>query len=273
MVAATKASQPVQPSPQCLAAVDKLRDEGLEDASPFSYLTTLSPDLNLYPEPPEYLDEADRAAFEPLEFCGLLTPQLHNADARSSSFPSSKGRPRLFVSFGTVIWRYFSPEASAALAAIAAEADDFDVLISLGLHRPDASLLAALEHPNVRVADYVDQWQVLAEADLFVTHNGLNSTHEAIYHEVPMLSYPFFVDQPLLTARCEELGLAVPLVDTPRAPLEPERLRAAAASVAADASGFQERLNEARSWELRTIAGRGAIVDRVLGLTSGHTCG
>jgi hypothetical protein len=26
----------------------------------------------------------------------------------------------------------------------------------------------------------VDQWQILQEADLFVTHHGLNSTHRAI---------------------------------------------------------------------------------------------
>ena len=49
---------------------------------------------------------------------------------------------------------------------------------------------------------------------VFVTHHGLNSTHEAIYHRTPMLSYPFFGDQPYLANRCRDLGLSVPLVDT-----------------------------------------------------------
>ncbi len=265
MVAAAKATQRIAPSPECLAAVEKLRESGLKDASPLAYYTTLSPDLNLYPEPAEYLDEADRAAFGHLEFCGSLAPQLHGPSGRSGSFRLSGRRPRLFLSFGTVIWRYFAAEASAALAAVAAAADDFDVLISLG-HSADPALRAALEHPNVRVVDFVDQWQVLAEADLFLTHNGLNSTHEAVYHGVPMLSYPFFGDQPALAARCQELGLAVPLAEEPRAPLGSDRLREAAATVKANASAFAERLAEARSWELRTIAQREAVVDRVLAL-------
>ena len=37
-------------------------------------MEALSPFLNLYPEPEEFLDEADRAALEPLAFFGSLTP-------------------------------------------------------------------------------------------------------------------------------------------------------------------------------------------------------
>ena len=266
MLAAARAEHRIEPSAACLAAVEKLRRDGLEDASPFWYLSAMSPHLNLYPEPAEFLDPADRAAFEPLEFFGSLTPQLHEPEAGSPSFPSRNGRPRLFVSFGTIVWRYFTAQANAALATIAGEADDFDVLISLGRHRADPALLAALEHPNVRVAEYVDQWQVLAEADMFVTHHGLNSTHESIFHGVPMLSYPFFSDQPPMAARCEALGIAVPLVEEPRAALEEGRLAEAAAAIEADAAGFEKRLAEARGWEVRTIAERDAIVDRVLAL-------
>ncbi len=47
---------------------------------------------------------------------------------------------------------------------------------------------------------------------MFVTHHGLKSTHEAIWQRVPMISYPFFGDQPALAALCQRLGLAVPLV-------------------------------------------------------------
>ena len=30
----------------------------------------------------------------------------------------------------------------------------------------------------------------------FITHSGTNGTYEAIYHEVPMVGFPVFADQP-----------------------------------------------------------------------------
>ncbi len=121
----------------------------------------------------------------------------------------------------------------------------------------------------MRVVDYVDQWAVLGEADLFITHHGTNSTHESIFHEVPMISYPFFGDQPALARRCQKFGLAVALTAAPQAPVTPETLGSALRRLADERDRFAARLAEARSWELRTIAERGAVLDRVLGLASG----
>jgi hypothetical protein len=87
---------------------------------------------------------------------------------------------------------------------------------------------------------------VLGEASLFLTHHGLNSTHEAIFQRVPMLSYPFFGDQPGARARTQELGLAVPLVDDspdlpPRSLVSPADVLAALARAAAERSAILER--------------------------------
>jgi len=81
-----------------------------------------------------------------------------------------------------------------------------------------------------------------------------------------MLSYPFFADQPTLARRCQELGLAVPLGSVPGGALDPDALDDGMAQVAEDRAGFAARLAEARSWELRTIANRDRVIDRVLAL-------
>lgn len=51
-------------------------------------------------------------------------------------------------------------------------------------------------HPNVK---------------LFITHCGLMSTQEAIYHGIPIISMPFFMDQHSLTRKLSKKGVAVPL--------------------------------------------------------------
>jgi UDP:flavonoid glycosyltransferase YjiC (YdhE family) len=174
----------------------------------------------------------------------------------------------VYVCFGTVVWWYFERTASAALRVIAQACAelDVDVVVSLGGHRLDASRRGEIAHRNVAVFDAVDQWAALREADVFVTHHGINSTHEAIFHAVPMLSYPFFGDQPALANTCHRLGVAMPLADTLQGAFDVAAVRAALAHLQARGHDYAERLAEARRWELRTIAQRGAVIDRLLTL-------
>jgi UDP:flavonoid glycosyltransferase YjiC (YdhE family) len=266
-LAALQRDPRVKTSRECLAAVRRLREvHGLARANPFSYVEELSPHLNLYCEPREFLDEADRAAFEPLAFFGALAPGLR--EGASPPLFRNRARTRIYVSFGTVIWWYFEALALAALRAIAADsaALDADVVISIAGHALAASTRAEIERKNVRIVDYADQWQALREADVFVTHHGINSTHEAIYHQVPMLSYPFIGDQPLLARRCQQLGLALPLSPEFRGPIAPGALAVALRQLAQERESVAARLAEARSWELRTLAERPAAVERLVRL-------
>jgi UDP:flavonoid glycosyltransferase YjiC (YdhE family) len=117
-----------------------------------------------------------------------------------------------------------------------------------------------LAKPNVAVSRYVDQWRALEEATAFIMHHGLSSTHEAIFNRVPMLSYPFFSDQPGLAARCRELGLAIPLADSPRAPLTEQAVETAFARLAESREEIGARLREALNWEREVIANRASVL-------------
>ena len=260
----------VRVSASCERAVESLREvHGIEDASPFMYVSALSPSLNVYAEPPEFLAEEERAAFEPIAFFGSLPPPgeidglLPNGGA--PCFPGA-AETKVYVSFGTVIWRYFAADALAALGAIAGSASVMEgvhLVISLGGAEVPDETRRALEGSNVSVVSWLDQWRALSEADVFVTHQGLKSTHEAIFSRVPMASYTFFSDQPGLAARCRELGLSLALAEESRAELGPSDLGEVLAEIEASREAMAASLEEARGWELRVIEGRAEVVDRV----------
>ena len=143
---------------------------------------------------------------------------------------------------------------------------DGSALLSLGRRPLTPEVRRELEAPNVVLADYVDQRRVLDEANAFVTHHGLNSTHEAVWKGVPMLSYPFFWDQPLLADKSAELGTAVPLVSAPLDPLTKQDVHDALDRVASEEEPMRAALATARDWEAQVIAERPAVVDRMLAL-------
>jgi UDP:flavonoid glycosyltransferase YjiC (YdhE family) len=261
----------VSVSEECRRAVRSLRERhGIPDATPFSWASALSPDLNVYCEPPAFLRAEEREAFEPIAFFGSLSPEDTNRETISASpFGEDTARKlRVYASFGTVVWRYYEAEALNALEAICGTLSTIDnviAVISLGGREP-TERTARLARHNVRVESYVDQWTVLRDASVFITHHGLNSTHEAIFHKVPMISYPFLSDQPGLARRCQELGLAVPLVEVPRGPVSPGDVHAALTRVVAERDAMQARLADARGWELETILARRSVIDRIIGL-------
>jgi UDP:flavonoid glycosyltransferase YjiC (YdhE family) len=244
----------------------------MPEASPFSYVSALSPHLNIYCEPPAFLDEANRRAFDPLAFYGSL-PALEDLECGhggGSCFGSGSGRTlKVYVSFGTVVWRRYTAEALRALASLAgsfARMGNLRALISLGGAEVGGEARSALAKPNVCVENYVDQWRVLQETDVFLTHHGLNSTHEAIFHRVPMIGYPFFWDQPALAEKCQRFGLAIPLTQSPRGEVRNGDVHTALARLSSDRESMQAALSRAHEWEKAVVATRPAVLQRIIDL-------
>jgi UDP-glucoronosyl and UDP-glucosyl transferase len=258
-------------SAECHRAVALLNSEKwVTDATPFSYVTSLSPFLNICCEPPSFLDDTERGVFEPLAFFGSLPDDLHGSSraTRSPEFVHM-ARIKVYVCFGRIVWRYYKQEAFAALRKISvflSSSSDFDGLISLGSSALEQSERELIESDNVRVETSVDQKAVLGDADVFVTHHGINSTHEAIVNRVPMLSYPFFWDQPSLAAKCRQMGLALPLSDVVRGPLSVMGVATAMRELQSGAAARSEKLEQARNDELDVIHGRGGVFQRIIEL-------
>ena len=111
------------------------------------------------------------------------------------------GRPLVYVSLGTVI----NDRPDFYRTCIDALRDaDVDLLISCG-KAFDPSQLGELPG-NVRVEQYVNQMEVLAQASLFVTHCGMNSASEGMWMAVPELLFPLTGEQRAVARRVAEVG-------------------------------------------------------------------
>src|SRR5690606_23042296 len=154
--------------PACTEAVGILaRNYGLEDASPFWYLSARSPYLNLYCEPAPFLAPAERAAFEPVRFFGSLPWGVEADDIPRK--PDVSSRPRVCIACGTVIWDYFADvglECMRRVATALRHQRGAEVVVGLGgWQRAPASWRDELARAGVSVEDEIDQWKILADAD------------------------------------------------------------------------------------------------------------
>jgi len=82
--------------------------------------------------------------------------------------------------------------------------EDVRVIMSIGANVSEASLGPAPS--NFIVQTYVQQLEVLRRASVFVTHGGMNSVSESLYHGVPVVVIPQMSEQEIVGRRVEELG-------------------------------------------------------------------
>ena len=120
----------------------------------------------------------------------------HSARASFRPLPAwwdSADTPLVYVSFGTVLG-HMSIAADVYRTALAAvEGLAVRVLLTVG-RAFDPARLGSLP-PNVHVEPWVDQADVLAEADVVVCHGGSGTVCGALAVGVPLVMVPSFADQ------------------------------------------------------------------------------
>jgi len=126
---------------------------------------------------------------------------------KSPPFPFRQldGRPLVYVSLGTVYGR--QPGFIRACTEELAGGPWQVVLATGGLSMDSWGPLPG----NFLAQSFVPQIDILRRAAAFVTHAGMNSIQEALYHAVPMVTAPLGADQFWLSARAAELGTALAL--------------------------------------------------------------
>ena len=156
------------------------------------------PDLNLVYTLDEYQPYREEFEDEKYKFLGASI-----FDREHEKFEiSKKGLPVIYISLGTVIKgaTIFFKRCVQAF-----EKEDVTVILSVG-KQFDIRKLGKIPG-NFHVYQTVPQLSVLKQADVFVTHGGMNSVSEALVCGVPMVVIPFMADQPTNARRIEELGL------------------------------------------------------------------
>ena len=118
-------------------------------------------------------------------------------------------RPLVYISLGTVLHNApgFYKKCIQALKHM-----DADAIISIG-HAVDPASLGCVP-ANVQIYPRVNQLEVLASADVFLTHCGMNSVSESLLSGVPMVLFPQHSEEEAVAGRTEELGAGLRLKRT-----------------------------------------------------------
>jgi MGT family glycosyltransferase len=109
------------------------------------------------------------------------------------------------------------------------------------------------------VRNYVPQLEILQQADIFITHGGMNSSSEGLYFGVPLLVIPVMGDQPIVAKRIEELGAGLQLN---RHELDAVALKSATEQILSNPAFKKKSLEVGKS--LKEAGGYKKAVDAIL---------
>lgn len=127
----------------------------------------------------------------------------------SSSHINKEKEKLVYISMGTVnnnMLKFYENCISAFLDT------DYQVIMSVG----NLVNIESLGHipKNISIFNQVDQIAVLSQADVFLSHCGMNSVNESLYYQVPLIMYPQTSEQGGVASRVSQLGAGFRLEKT-----------------------------------------------------------
>jgi MGT family glycosyltransferase len=128
------------------------------------------------------------------------------ANQQNFDFTAIKGKHHIYISLGTV---FNQAIGFYKLCFEALGNTEHTIILSIG-SRTQTSDLGEIPD-NFVVRNYVPQTDVLQHAGLFITHGGMNSTHEGLYYGVPLIVIPQSADQPIIARQVASIGAGVQL--------------------------------------------------------------
>ena len=199
---------------------------------------------------------AERVDEDVYTFVGPALPQTRGEDGAWCR--PGNGDRVLLISLGTA----YSGRPDFYRRALAAYGGlpGWHVVLQVGRHVDPADLG---EIPaNVEVHRWVPQYDILVEADAFVTHAGMGGSSEGMYTATPMIAVPQAVDQ---FENADALVAAGVAVRVDGETVTPERLRAALAEVTAPDVRTRSRELAAELREAGGVRAAVAVVESALG--------
>jgi UDP:flavonoid glycosyltransferase YjiC (YdhE family) len=176
--------------------------------------------------PRSYRDPADPLPATAHTFRPSMLEVAGDPPAWSSVRP---GAPTVYFTLGTI----FNLECGDLFARVLAGLRELPIqLVATVGHQVDPAEFGS-QPPQVHVARYIPQSQVLPYCDLMVSHGGSGSVIGALAHGLPSVLIPMGADQPQNAARCAQLGVAETL-DAVEA--TPETVRTAVAGLLQEAT-------------------------------------
>lgn len=132
---------------------------------------------------------------------------------------------------------------------------DYQVILSVG-NLVDMEVFRDLpEHITMRA--HVDQIAVLQQADVFLSHCGMNSVNESLYYQVPLVTNPQTSEQGGVATRVEQLGAGLRL-----SKYSPKVIRDTVEKVLQDASYKEKAVAIATGF--RKCSGAKGAADKIL---------
>jgi len=145
----------------------------------------------------------------------------------------------IYISLGTVVNRMI-PFYKNCIKAF--KDTDYRVIMSVGKL---TELKELGEIPaNFHVEQFVNQLEVLSQADVFLSHCGMNSVNESLYFKVPLVLFPQTAEQGGVARRVSELGAGVYLKRNC-----PKEIKAAVEKVLTDVSYKESAAKISKSFQ------------------------